>query len=78
MPSPTPAHAVSSLLSPATTAALRAIYQDHKRPEHKVGFSLSRQEGQTRKAGRVRERSEIKWERRGEETWGVMDFRLLS
>lgn len=42
-------------------ATLRAIYQDHKKPEHKVGFSLLWQEGRKRGAGRAKRKSEKDW-----------------
>lgn len=62
--SPTLCNTLVTPVSPSTTVTLRAIYQDHKKPEHHVGFNLLRQEGQKREAGRAKRRSEIEVGRR--------------
>ena len=53
-----PHNTLTTHFAPSTTATLRAIYQDHKEPEH-VGFNLLRQEGQKREAARAKRRSEM-------------------
>lgn len=66
---PSPCHnTLTTPFAPSTTATLRAIYQDHKEPEH-VGFNLLRQEGQKREAARAKGRTEIVGEEDRELEW---------
>lgn len=66
--SPMPHNTLTTPFSPSTTATLRAIYQDHKEPEH-VGFNLLRQEGQKRDTARAKRGSEIVGEEERELEW---------
>lgn len=66
--------------SPTSLATLKAIYWDHKKPEHYVDFNLSRQEGQKREVNR--KKKEVKFgvgNKNGDyRCWGEIASQLSS